>query len=257
MQRLSRKDVALPLALGCCLPLVLGPIEPLRVVAGVALVLAFPGFALMRALLGDRGQWPERLLVTLAATTVLVAVGGLFLDALGFALDRGTWAFLLVAFAAAGWTASIFRRRPRTRHTGAATLRPTLRDALLIAVSLSVFASALVLGSHPLKAPAATPGYTAMWLQSDTGRRVIVHVASNERRPTAYQVLVAVDGQVIAARSRLALSAGAEWRSSVPGTFRAGSHVTATLYRLDGRTRSHQRAELTLEGTGPQASGEG
>jgi hypothetical protein len=95
-------------AVVCALAL-LAPLAPVRVTAGLLLVLVLPGYALTAALLPRRSLGrPELALCALGLSLAVAALGGLLLNFAGH-LSRPAWDILLVAVTVGG--CAIARRR--------------------------------------------------------------------------------------------------------------------------------------------------
>jgi hypothetical protein len=242
MQQLRRKPTTVLLAAGCGMVVAFVPSLPLRVIAGTTLVLVLPGFVFARALL--RGEkWPERLLVTLGGSAVIVALLALFLDAVRVPLERATWAAALTLLVAGGSVAA-----GRVRSEADRSAWPVVRrvDALLVVVAAAALTAALAIGTKPLRAPAATPGYAALWVEPEGARDAVAVVASGKFHPATFRLVVSVDGRVVASKPHLAIGPGEEYRFPIPAPLRPGSRVTALLDRLGDPLHARQRAELTL-----------
>ena len=128
--------------------------------------------------------------------------------------------------------------------------------ALLIALALALIAGALVLGTTPLSAPGGTPGYTALWIQTNAAGGAAAVARSDQLHPVRYELSVSVDGRPVDASPSLTLAPGEEYRARVPPPLRSGARVTALLYRLDhGARRLARRADATAGLTVPRPAG--
>jgi hypothetical protein len=114
-------------AVVCALAL-LAPIPPVRVTAGLLLVLVLPGYALTAALLPRRSLGrPELALCVLGLSLAVAALGGLLLNFAGH-LSRPAWDILLTAVTVGGCAIAGRRRTAdgmSRRVSGAARLGPS------------------------------------------------------------------------------------------------------------------------------------
>jgi hypothetical protein len=252
MPQLRRSSTAVLLAACCGLVVAFVPSLPLRVIAGTTLLLVLPGFVFARALL--RGEkWPERLLVTLGGSAVIVALLALFLDMIRVPLERATWAAALGLLVAVGSIAAGGVRSEPDRSAWPVVRRV---DALFLAIAAAALTAALFIGTKPLRAPAATPGYAALWVEPQGARGAVAVVGSGTFQPGTFRLVVAVNGRVVASKPHIAISPGEEYRFPIPAPLRRGSRVTALLDRLGERPAARQRAELTVGETVRLASAE-
>jgi hypothetical protein len=257
MPRHYFRELAVPILAACCgaAVLVLHTGSPARLIAGIVLVLVLPGLAIERALLPLDERGPERLVVTLGASAAIVVLGAIILDLIGLPLETDVWAPVLVAVtvvaSAVGYVRHLYL--PRTRSQLAP---PRPAGALLIALALALVAGALVLGTTPLSAPGGTPGYTALWIQTNAARGAAAVARSGQLHPVRYELSVSVDGRPVVASPSFTLAPGEEYRARVPPPLRSGARVTALLYRVEhGASRLSRRADATVGRTVPRPAG--
>jgi hypothetical protein len=252
MRRLFREPVLPVLAASCGVAVrVLPAGSPVRTIAAVVLVLVLPGAALGHAVLprGERG--PERMLVALGASTAVVALAAIALDVVGLPLKSAVWAPVLVILTLVGFAVGSLRdSRSKRRRLRPAPLRPA--DALLIGVSLALITGAVVLGTTPLRAPAGTPGSTALWIEANGPRHAVAVARSGQLQTARYKMSVTVDGRTVAASPSFSLAPGEQRRLPVPRPLRSGARVGALLYRLD-QGAPRRRAVLTFGRSVPPA----
>jgi Protein of unknown function (DUF1616) len=242
MQRLSR-DVGLVLLAVCCgLVVAFVPMNSIRALAAVLLVLVLPGAAFARALFGEEESRPERLLLTLGLSAPLVAIAALIIDTAGVPLDRRAWAIAAVVVVTACSAFAFTRRRPTTR-AARASASPDAFDVIVILIAIEVIVGAVGLSLLPLKAPAGTPGYTALWLQPSRARSATAVVSSAQLEWATFRLVTATNGTVRTRRT-FQLPPGGRRRFHVPVTGSA-SRVVAVLHRLDAKAPV-QRVELLL-----------
>lgn len=133
-----------------CALVLLAPVAPVRVTAGLALVLVLPGYALTAALLPRRSlRRPELALCVLGLSLAAAALGGLLLNFAGH-LSRPAWDTLLTSVTLACCAAAGLRRGGGTRRQvpGAAGRRLTKRNAvalLLTAATVAITGLALAM----------------------------------------------------------------------------------------------------------------
>jgi len=251
------RELAVSILAACCgaAVLVLHTGSPARLIAAIALVLILPGLAIERALLSLDERGPERLVVALGASAAIAVLGAIILDLIGLPLEADVWAPVLVTVtvvaSAVGYVRHLYL--PRTRSQ---LVPPRPAGALLIALALAVIAGALVLGTTPLRAPGGTPGYTALWIQTNAAGGAAAVARSGELHPVRYELAVSVDGRPVVASPSFRLTPGEEYRGGVLPPLRSGARVTALLYRLDhGARRLSRRADATVGLTAPRPAG--
>jgi len=247
MQRPFRELVLPVLAASCGAAVVVLPAgSPARLISGTALVLVLPGAALGRAALPRREPSLERMLVALGASAIVVALGAIFLDVVDVPLEPTVWAPVLVILTVVGSVVGSLRDL-RPNRGGLRMSPPTPTDALMIAASLALVAGAVTLGTKPLRAPAGTPGSSALWIEANGTGHAAAIARSGELRTAQYELSLTVDGRTVAASQPFRLAPDEQHRVPVPQRLPAGARVAALLYRLDhGAPHLSGRVELTL-----------
>jgi hypothetical protein len=248
-RRIAELIAALALLGGCVAAVLTLPADHVgRVVAGIGLVLV-AGAAISAALLPGRIGGPERSAVVLGSALAATIAVSLAVDVSPWSLQATHWAIVLGGVGAiAAAIASVSRRppalEPRTRWT------PRIRDALAIAVAAVLVAGAMVVGFTPARAPAGTPGHTALWLapSGQDPRRVEVGLTGGDLRPTAYRVAVALDGRALGAARHWTVGPAQTRSETVTAPPGARGRLTATLYRA-GDPSPQRSVFLTLPGT--------
>jgi hypothetical protein len=227
--------------------------SPVRLIAAVALVLVLPGAGFGRAVLPRGERWPEHMLVALGASAAIVALAAIVLDVVGLPLKSTVWAPVLATLTVVGFGVGSLRDSPSPRRRlRLIPVRPV--DALMIGASLALIAGAMVLGTTPLRAPAGTPGSTALWIEADGPRRAVAVARSGELQTARYAMSVTVDGRRVAASPSFSLAPGEERRLPVPQPLRPGARVGVLLYRLDqGAPRNPRRIVLRFGRSVPLA----
>jgi uncharacterized membrane protein len=214
-----------------------GAPTPLRVVAGLPLLLVLPGYALGLAIVvaGSIGRI-ERVLVTVSlslCTTILLTV----LINLGpWRLSTTTWALGVSAATVVAAMVAAARGPAEEVHT---LSWPNLRsrDILILAIAIVVVAASAALAWHPLPPPSTVRGYSELSLVRH-GEGVRVDVGSFELRPRRYRLELFADEALVQFWTDIRLSAGQRWTRRVT---LAGSDLEAILYRTD-RPHSPYRA---------------
>ena len=229
--------------------------EGVRLVAGLALVLALPGYALSYVVLGTRVLGPvERTVVTVALALTVSILGTLLLDLLSLNLSSRTWSLLLAATTV---VACAIARRARTdvprERSGRRAPRP--RDAAAVGVAVAITWSAVVLARTPLRPPNGVTGYTQLWALPVAGG-VEFGVANHELGPVRYRLEVSADGHATTRRwLKLRLSPRERWTWLVPDvSFGSSNVVTARLYRADRPHAPYRYVRLEVGPRGPAST---
>lgn len=252
---LSPRAVAVPVAAAACgvAVIVLSTDSPGRVIAGLVLVLVLPGAVLERAVLPRGEPGPERIMVALGTSAIVVALAAIAVDVVRLPLEATVWALVLVTLTGVAATVAYLRGFPERGTTQRLPrVRPT--EALLVALSLALIGGALMLGATPLRPPRGTPGSTALWIQANGQRGAAAMARSDEMQRTRYELAVTVDGRKVGASPTFSLDPGQQYRAPVLSALKPGARVEALLYRVDGRPRLYRRAEMTVGSTLPGAT---
>jgi uncharacterized membrane protein len=234
-----RAHADLLLALACSVGAVLvvlgaPDLAALRVVLGIPLVLAVPGYGLAVALFGERRPDGPSLVVWAISLSIAVTIlAALVLDALGVALTAQALTLTLAAIgggaALAGWA----RRPSGTRRSVPAGAAALLRSPWFAGTLAAAAVFALLLGAlgEPATNP-GVPGYTQLAAQREPGAGVRVAIQSAEQRTTRYRVRVRTPLRVLARRT-ISLRPGERWTRVIgrPAQLRA-STVGVSLYRV-------------------------
>jgi uncharacterized membrane protein len=258
-----RTSVAITGLLAAEVCVLIGP-HPVRVAAGLPLVLVLPGLAITRGPLAALGlQRTERWLLVPGlsiATTILV---GFLISAANLRLTTDSWALslgmlTLSALAAAapgrGVATALHRERPSvglirerlsnrpafvreqgTRFGRIAQRHTTAAVLLLLLGSLATVEAVLIAVEGQRAAP--TPGFTDLWAvraRTASASSVRLGVQSHERRATSYRVQVSIGGRVDSVET-IEVRPGQTWlrTQAVPTTHVA---VSVTLTKDGGNT---------------------
>jgi uncharacterized membrane protein len=220
--------------------------EGLRLLAGLPLVLALPGYALSYVVLGTRVvSAVERTVVTVALALTVSILGTLLLDLLSLNLSSRSWSLFLaattvVACAVAG------RARTGVRPERSSWRAPRLRDGAAVGVAVAITCAAVVLARTPLRPRSGVTGYTQLWALPAAGG-VKFGVANHELGPVRYRLEVSADGRPKGRSVQLRLSPREQWTWVVPSLFFNSSDVvTARLYRADEPRSPYRYVRLRL-----------
>ena len=253
LRHLNDLIVIMVSAVVCAVLTQVAPALPaLRLLGALPLVLFLPGYALCAAIFPRRVfGLPERMLLNLGLSLIIVALGGLVLYWLGWSLQAGTWAIALSGFTVCASAIAWWRRR-RSHLADDPLLKPhlnlSLRDGLLFGLALLVAAAAIGLARLPMP-PKGVSGYTLLWMlpagdgNTDDYR---LGVNSMEFSPASYRLQVVQDGQVVRNWPEIQLAPGDSWEiQMVLPSDRAGAgSVEAMLYRLDNPDVVYRQVKL-------------
>jgi hypothetical protein len=148
-------------------------------------------------------------------------------------------------------SAFTFAQRRPTRRAARASASPHAFDVIVIFVAIEIAVGAVGLGVIPLKAPAATPGSTALWLQPSRARTATAVVSSAELERATFRLVVTTNVAVLTRRT-FSLPPGDRRRFHI-AVAGSASRVVAVLHRLGAKAPA-QRVELAL-GSGRSTAG--
>ena len=215
-----------------------------RAIAGLALVLLLPGYALARAVLEDlRGGAAEVAVLSLALSVAATIAVGLVVNLSTLSLTVEAWALglLLVTLVAC----AVAARRPARWLRGGRWRTPRARDVVLLAAAALVAAGAAALGSTPLSPPDGVRGYTELSQLRD-GDAIVLEVTANELRPAGFRLDLRADGRLVRRWRTGTLEPGRAWRTRMPvAGARGGRTLEARLYRPSS-ARPYRRVRLEL-----------
>lgn len=228
---------ALSLALGFWL---MTSVAVVPIGLGLLVALLLPGYALTEALFSRQQLgWAERLLFVLSASVIVAVLGALFLDQLGWTLQRNRWLTLFLSVSGAGGVGAWLIRRPAPPTTWAPKgLGFTFKQLLLI--GLAVVITGLAFSTARTVTPMQSfQGYTMLWLvptaENNGTQRLQLGVDSKELAPTQYKLQLKVNDQLAQEWPQLNLMSNQQWLASVevPVASTAQGTIEALLYRLD------------------------
>lgn len=263
--RVAYRDlqVVAALALAALVAVLLTPAHnPLRVVLGLLLVLALPGYpvaATMRPPVRSWGHRPfEQLLLACGLSLAITALSGLLLNLTPLGISPSSMAGMLALVTEVGCAIAAWRRAPApagakaSSTAGPAPSSPSpspawRRHAVLLGLAGLVTAGALVVASlGETHKPEA--GFTQLWMlrSSDDAGQVVVGVKSQESTSTRFRVQVLVGGRQVH-QWRVRLEPGAQWGTTV--AVPPDTKAQVLLYRVGGRSPAtpYRRAFLTSD----------
>jgi Protein of unknown function (DUF1616) len=227
--------VVLGAALSALIALLM-PLEEVRLIGALPLTLAFPGYAIVAVTFARRPlEMAHRLLLSLAVSLMVLALGGLLLNYGPGGIRSVTWAVLLFGVVLAASRGAALRR-PRAAGRRALPDQPvSMAQGGLIAGALAATAAALALAFVTLPADDAS-GYSELWmLPGDDGRTGLeIGVRSQEQDPVGYQLRINFADGLRPAVTRFSLDPGETHLIALSPVGEAGSEpipVTASLFR--------------------------
>jgi uncharacterized membrane protein len=212
------------------------PFGIVRLVAGLPLTLFLPGYAVVAVAFGSRELAPpKRIMLSVAVSLMILALGSFVLNIFPFGLETASWAVLLpLVVIAACRGAALRRERPqRGRSARPALPRPATGSLVLGALAAAVALGALALAETPLPAENAK-GFTALWMLPTDKREdaVAIGVDSNQHETRSYRLRVSL-GKDQSKTYRIELPPGEErvYEVDVPAKPVGRTHVVASLYK--------------------------
>ena len=245
-----------------CLALLPGVPAPLRMVAGIVLVLAAPGAAAVHAArLVDHVPRPVVWVLVPAASVVLTILLVLVLHLLRIEITRGSVAAGLLVTTAGLVAAGELRRPRRAAEPGVSSLaprpgRPPARAAALLGLAGVLMLGAVVVAGVGEQRAAQQVAFSQLWLlPTEEPGEVVVGVRSAEATEQEFRLEVAVGGSSPATYSwAVHLQPGESWER--PMAVPAGAFTEAQLLR-PGDQSPYRQVHLTTTAspTGPAGGG--
>ena len=220
-----------------------------RTALGLPLVALVPGYALSRIIFGLRLKADQRLVVSLALSLALDALGGIGLSLSPWGITSRSWATglsaltILLALVAVSVGPVVPRRQVRWQSSRAAAL--TALAALLCAC---VVTAAIAASREPSDPPPWASGYTLLWLVPKASGKVEVGVQSGEFRPRSYRVVVKIRNQTTTRWVTGAIPPAGTWARSIRATRR--TRIDAYLYRRSDGEQPYRHVYLNPVNTG-------
>jgi hypothetical protein len=238
-------------AIACALVAALVPWEIVRLVAALPLTLFLPGYAVVAVAFGSRElAAPKRIMLSVAVSLMVLALGSFVLNIFPFGLETASWAVLLpLVVIAACRGAALRRQRPQRDRAGRPALpRPAAGSLVLGALAAAIALGALALSERPLPAENAK-GFTALWMlpTDKLEDAVAIGVDSNQHDFHSYRLRVSL-GKDQSKTYRVDLDPGEERVYEVDVPPRAGgrTHVVASLYRAGQPQKLYRRVTSWL-----------
>jgi uncharacterized membrane protein len=229
----------------------LAPWAHLRLLGGLPLTLFLPGYAIVAAAFGSRElAAPKRIMLSVAISLMVLALGAFVLNIFPFGLETASWAVLLpLVVIAACRGAALRRERPKRPRAGRPALpRPATGSLVLFALAAAIALGALALAERPLPAENAK-GFTALWmLPTDKSEdAVAIGVDSNQHDARSYRLRVSL-GKDQSKTYRVELDPGEErvYEVDVPPKPVGRTHVVASLYKEGEPERLYRRVTSWL-----------
>jgi uncharacterized membrane protein len=238
----------------------------LTVPAMAALVLALPGYAMVRALFAhDVHDAAEQTALSVGLSLCVSILGGFLLNALPDGLSEAAWTSWLTAVALIGCAIAALRRL-RLGPTAAETVvaAPATADAvaaqpapasprsarhfqlgMLGAAAVLVFASVL-LARWGVAAQPQT-GFTELWLLPESGTSVSIGITNHEGAPGSYRLVLSIDGNQVREWPSVQLANGATWQQvyGLAPQSMLRHYVDAAVYR-PGDTAPYRDTHLNV-----------
>jgi uncharacterized membrane protein len=238
-------------AVACALVAALVPLGMVRLVAGLPLTLFLPGYAIVAAAFGSRELAPpKRIMLSVAVSLMVLALGAFVLNIFPFGLETASWAVLLpLVTIAASRGAALRRQRPQARRAARPSLpRPATGSLVLGVLAAAIALGALALSERPLPAENAK-GFTALWmLPTDKSEdAVAIGVDSNQHDYHSYRLRVSL-GKDQSKTYRVELDPGEErvYEIDVPSRPSGRTHVVASLYKEGQPQKLYRRVTSWL-----------
>ena len=250
----NHKDLRLVLAAAalCAVLAVFLPVDVLRLVFALPLVLFLPGYALAAAIFArERLEAPKMALLAAGLSLTVLPLGALVVNYAPGGIGAGSWAILLVLVVLAACRAAALRR-PRARDTALAMPKLALgrARAAIFGLAALVAVAAMVLAFVPLSAKNAI-GYTALWIKPSGHTAASIGVRSDEQQGGDYRLDIRIGSSSSPIVRRFSLDPGQSRIVRVDGgAGAAGRPVSAVLFR-SGHPAAYRRVATWIPAAGP------
>jgi len=233
----------------CAIVALVLPWPAVSLVFVAPLALFAPGYAIVAAAFARRQlDWPRLLVLSLALSLAVLALGGLVLNYLG-GIHGVTWAILLLLVAVGCCRSAALRRDRPPKRLQLRLPKPGGAKLGLALGGLAAVVAALVLASATLPAKSAV-GYTELWIVPEPeseGSEALVGVKSEEQQTTEYDLGVRIGKQLV--KRSFVLTPGEETTVRVGPPLAPASPtvpVVATLLLDSDPSYVYRRVESTL-----------
>jgi Protein of unknown function (DUF1616) len=237
----------------CAIVALVLPWPAISLVFVAPLALFAPGYAIVAAAFARRQlDWPRLLVLSLALSLAVLALGGLVLNYLG-GIHGFSWAILLLLVVAGCCRSTALRRDRPPKRLQLRLPKPGGAKLGLALGGLAAVVAALVLASATLPAKSAV-GYTELWIVPEPeseGSEALVGVKSEEQQTTEYDLGVRIGKQLV--KRSFVLKPGEETSVHVGPPFVPAGFtvpVVATLLLDSDPSYVYRRVESTLTGSG-------
>jgi hypothetical protein len=245
-------ELAMRSSLICALATLILPLEALRIAFALPLALFLPGYAIAAATFARRPlPWPQLLLLSLALSLCVLALGALPLNYMPGGVRKLSWALLLLLVILNGCRMAALRRAPAPEGTTAwPHPRPGRGPAILLGSGGLAALAALVLALTPLPADNAL-GYTELWISTprtdSAATAARVGVRSQEKRRVSYFLRVRFGNAEPTVRL-FNLKPGETEIVSVAPPASGPAPVIASLFRQAQPTKIYRRVVVVAPG---------
>jgi hypothetical protein len=215
-----------------------------RLPAALLLFIA-PGFALVRATLGERIKGLEVFVLSLGLSIAIAIVTGLLLDAAG-QLKPQVWMIVLGGITViSGALAKLQGRRllPRIARPMAGIGRA---EAAMVCTALVMAAAAVLLARRGAELHNEF-SFTQFWLvptSDGDSTLATLGIANNEGAPTWYDVDILVDGRLIERRADIEVENGGEHVTSLALPLQANQKAEAWLFKNGNHREVYRKVWL-------------
>jgi uncharacterized membrane protein len=224
------------------LGILVGP-APIRVAAGLTLVLVLPGLVITRGVLARlRILGTEQLLLVPGLSLAIAVITGLVLNTAHIRLTAANWAGALGLVTSVGLLAAALlddvhedSAQPRGPRAWLTTVRAVRRRSLgigpaaMLVIAALATGAALAIGVLGHRDRDRQTAFTELWALPgpSSGSAIRLGVRSHERGDVRYRIRISIEGRVVRDHA-LTLQPGQTWRSTQP-VKRSGEEVDVAL----------------------------
>ena len=222
----------------------------LRVLLGLLLALALPGYALTAAAFADATlSRTDRGLFTIGFSLGCTILGGFVLNWSPWGLQRSTWTVLLTVITLGACVAAYLRRPARPVVAGRPTIDLSLGQAALFSIAgLAMIGAVLAARDEAALRPA--PDVVQLWIMpGEQAGTVRVGVATQGPVDERYRLTLQRGGYIVREWPALSVARGEHWEASVELSDRQPGRgpLEARLYRLSEPRAAYRQVTLWLD----------
>lgn len=219
------------------------------------LVLVLPGYAVMSAIfVRHPSGFPERLVLSLGLSVVIVVLSGLMLNFMTINLEARTWAIFLGCITLCASLVALMRQKENAiSHPPRLIVGFTLRSWLLLGLAAIVVISAVVVSSTEAAQQRNNEQFTQLWMLpiNGVGQKYMVRLGVNNMQSieAQYALNMSVNGQTIRKWSTITLKPYETWAVTLalPTIKYTGTiSVEAALYRNSAPSSKYRFVKLWL-----------